>query len=460
MKKSIFLAVAAVAMTACSNDVDLGMKDANKQTADNAIGFQVHNKNMSRANLEDAKHYNFGVWAYKNTDQSHDIMANYLVGYFGTDKGYKYDSNKQTTHGGTTGNYTDALSLWSYEALGTSQYVNTDNNYYLSDGTDDFYMSNLPTQYLRYWDLSSANTEFFAYAPYINSASASGRVSFAKTNGTGGTMTFPAGSIKDGYNDESKYEYLCAYKNVAKANYGNDVALNFEHLNARVRIVFYEDIQGYDVKLINLHTNAGIIAVPATRGASDNYSYATGKLAKTAKAEVTLGPKIKFAVPTATTSYVQPSPANIDENIKDAALAFTVPTATKLSEDRATAVGTGEISEYYSPDTYYAIPNNGDCGLTFRVSFQLTSTTHEVINVYNAGVFVKATHCKWKAGKNYTYVFKITKNTNGTTDSGENNPTVNPNPGSKALFPIVFDGITVTDWVVPGDESNHDHNIN
>ena len=461
MKKVLFLTAVAVAMTACSNDVDLGLKDANKQNADNAIGFQVLNKNMSRAisALEDKGHYNFGVWAYKNTDQTHDIMANYLVGYFGTNKGYLYDSNKQTTHGGTPDNYTDALSLWSYEGLGTYQYVNTtDDNYYRSDATDKFYLSNLDNQYLRYWDKTSENTEFFAYAPYINSASASGRVSFAKTNGTGGTMTFPAGSIKDGYNDESKYEYLCAYKNVAKTNYGNDVDLNFEHLNARVRIVFYEDIKGYDVKLINLHTNAGIIAVPATKeDASDNYSYATKKLAKTAEAKVTLGSTITFAVPKATSFYVQPSPANIDADIKNAALAFDIPSAT-LSEDRATAVGSGEISNYYSPDTYYAIPNTGACGLTFRVSFQLTSTTHEVINVYNAGVFVEATHCKWEAGKNYTYVFKITKNTNGTTDSTQNKPTVDPNPGSKALFPIVFDGITVTDWVVPGVESEHDIN--
>ena len=63
MKKSIFLAVAAVAMTACSNDVDLGMKDANKQTADNAIGFEVRNSNMSRGTqgLEATRHSNFGV---------------------------------------------------------------------------------------------------------------------------------------------------------------------------------------------------------------------------------------------------------------------------------------------------------------------------------------------------------------------------------------------------------------
>ena len=89
MKKSIFLAVAAVAMTACSNDVDLGMKDANKQTADNAIGFQVLKSNMSRATLQEEGHYNFGVFAYKSTDATNNIMNNYLVGFFGTGVGYQ-----------------------------------------------------------------------------------------------------------------------------------------------------------------------------------------------------------------------------------------------------------------------------------------------------------------------------------------------------------------------------------
>ena len=125
MKKSIFLAVAAVAMTACSNDVDLGMKDANKQNADNAIGFQVLNKNMSRAKLEDAKHYNFGVFAYKNS-QAANIMDNYLVGYFGPNVGYKKLTG--ATNEGLT--YTDpstTVSDWGYEGLGYSQY-NHDSN--------------------------------------------------------------------------------------------------------------------------------------------------------------------------------------------------------------------------------------------------------------------------------------------------------------------------------------------
>ena len=105
MKKSIFLAVAAVAMTACSNDVDLGMKDANKQNADNAIGFQVLNKNMSRAKLEDAKHYNFGVFAYKTAGPtSQTVFDDYLVGYNGANVGYFMTIGNQTTLGDQPGN--------------------------------------------------------------------------------------------------------------------------------------------------------------------------------------------------------------------------------------------------------------------------------------------------------------------------------------------------------------------
>lgn len=460
MKKSIFLAVAAVAMTACSNDVDLGMKDANKQTADNAIGFQVHNKNMSRANLEDAKHYNFGVWAYKNTDQINNIMANYLVGYFGTNKGYLYDSDKQTTYGGTTDNYTDALSLWSYEGLGTSQYVNTtNNNYYRSDATDKFYLSNLDYQYLRYWDKTSANTEFCAYAPYINSATP---VTFAKTAGNGGTMTFPNGSIVAGYDDESKFEYLCAYANVIKDNYGKDVQLKFEHMNSKIRILFYEDVAGYDVRMLDLKESAGVgvLAVPTektTTGSVDTYTYSE-TLAKTANATVQFNntdPFITFNLPVSNDKYNLGGSDAIDGSTIDSkALVFKAPTATALKNNKPDAKSDDKS---WSETIYYGIPHNTSCGLTFRVSFELKSTSGEIINVYDAGVHVAAANCVWQAGKSYTYIFKITKNTNGTTDSGENNPKVDPNPGNKALFPIVFDGITISDWTAGGE---YEYNIN
>ena len=449
MKKALFFAAVAAAMTACTSDVDLGMQQANQENADNAIGFQVLNKNMSRAKLEDAKHYNFGVWAYKNTDPDHEIMGNYLVGYFGTDKGYS-KSDKQTTWG-DAGNTTAHLSLWAYEGLGTAEYDYTGSEgYYTTSHTA--YMSNHTNQYLRYFDESSLNTKFYAYAPYINSATP---VTFDNEHKV---MTFPAGSVQEGYNDVSLYEYLYAAKEVAKDNYRSDVQLNFKHLNSRIRIVFYEDIAGYDVKMIALNQNAGVIAVPAHYNSDTGvYTYADNTLAKTASATINFSNIAApvLTIPTASSYYVGSAGDAIDANIKDKALVFAAPVATALSENRTTALNLHVPNEYYSAHTYYGIPHNSSCGLTFRVSFVLTSETGEKITVSNAGVFVDAQNCVWEAGKNYTYVFKITKNTNGTT--APTTPTVDPNPGDKALYPIVFDGITVDDWT---DHVDHNYNIN
>ena len=475
MKKSIFLAVAAVAMTACSNDVDLGMKDANKQTADNAIGFEVRNSNMSRGTqgLEATGHYNFGVWAYKDLDPTHAIMANYLVGYFGNNVGYRLDTSKQTTYGETVGNLSDLKSRWAYEGLGTREYVNTSNSvdekYYLSN-TDKFYMSNLSTQFLRYWDYSSRWTKFFAYAPYINADNQSKQdinadnqskqVSF---NNETGVMTFPAGSIVAGYDDPSRFEYLCAYKKINNSdnNYKSDVQLTFKHMNSQIRIVFYEDIKGYDVKMLDLKSDAkvGVLAVPAkttTSGSNTTYSYCDDGIPMTAGSTVTFSetssPNIEIATPT----YYSGGTANneiTETTINKKALVFKVPTANKL---KSTKDGALADQGSWSKTVYYGIPHDTSCGLTFRVSFKLTSTTDETINVYNAGVHVDAVNCKWEAGKRYTYVFKITKNATGSTGT-DNPPTVDPNPGTGALFPIVFDGITVEDWE-PAADSEHDIN--
>lgn len=456
MKKLFILAAAALMFTACSKDSEV--VPSQEKNDNTAIGFQVLNKNMSRAtSMESNGHYNFGVWAYKNVTSPAvpTIMENYLVGFFSDDAnpvGYSKDGTQNSTHGGTnTGDDTDAKSWWGYEGLGNTQYnwaTNTGTqNYYLSTNTT--YMSNHEKQYLRYFDYSSTNTEFFAYAPYINSATPATFELNTKT------ITFPSGTMKAGYDDTSLYEYLCAYANIPNTAYNKDVQLKFEHMNSRIRIVFYEDIAGYDVKMIDLDADAGIIAVPTKFTSPSTYEYSS-TLAKEASATAKLGATIDFSTwPTGTAFYTGTAGDAIDANIGKKALVFKTPIADKLSEDRDVAVNSHTPNDYYSATTYYGIPHDSSCGLTFRVSFQLTSTTHEVINVYNAGVHVDASKCVWEAGKNYTYVFKITKNATGTT--GPTTPTVDPNPGEQALYPIVFDGITVEDWV---DATDIDKDIN
>lgn len=424
MKKLFILAAAALMFTACSKDSEV--VPSGEKNDNTAIGFQVLNKNMSRATskLEDKGHYNFGVWAYKNTDVTHPIMANYLVGYFGTNVGYQMTPSAQTTLG---------ESVWAYEKLGYDDYTYTGSEgFYTKDQT--FYMSNVDHQYLRYWDLSSANTEFFAYAPYIN-----GSTTPTFNNGTK-IMTLPEGSIVAGYDDESKYEYLYAYSNVAKADYKKDVALNFLHLNSKIRIAFWEDIAGYSVKMEDLTTIAPILAVPATVSSSV-YTY-SNELVKTAKTTIDFSstPAVLDMPKKSTTYDLGSTGTAINANINDKALVFKAPVATELATTK------GAITDDDKSETiYYGIPHNSSCGLTFRVSFTLTSTTGETIKVQNAAVHVEAADCVWAPGYQYTYVFKITKNATGTTD----NPgtiTVDPSVPGKALYPIVFDGITVEDW--------------
>ena len=440
MKKLFIIAAAALMFTACSKDSEV--VPSGEKNDNTAIGFQVLNKNMSRATakMEDKGHYNFGVWAYKNTDATNEIMANYLVGFCGdatNPVGYNPAKVNNSTHGGTNdGTLTDAVSWWGYEGLGNTEYVLTANgageNYYLS--TDAFYQSNIPVQYLRYWDLSSANTEFFAYAPYINGTKT------ATFDNSTKVMTLPEGSIVAGYDDESKYEYLYAYSNVAKADYKKDVALNFLHLNSKIRIAFWEDIAGYSVKMEKLTTIAPILAVPASVSGSV-YSYSED-LAKTAKTTINFSstPAV-LAMPTKSTTYqLGLTGTAIDDKINDKALVFKAPVATALATSKATLTAND-----YSETIYYGIPHNSSCGLTFRVSFTLTSTTGETIKVQNAAVHVEAANCVWAPGYQYTYVFRITKDATGTTD----NPgtiIVDPSVPEKALYPIVFDGITVEDW--------------
>lgn len=460
MKKSIFLAVAAVAMTACSNDVDLGMKDANKQTADNAIGFSVLDKNMSRANLQDKGHYNFGVFAYKTASStSQTVFDDYLVGYNGTNKGYYMTTGNQTTLGDQPG-AVNGESQWAYEKLGSSEYSYTaDDGFYKN--TDTRYMSNWANQFLRYWDYSSTQTDFYAYAPYVNKTFTS--TVGVKFDFSTKIMTFPGTSIKAGYSATDN-EYMFASQTVSSTNYNKDVTLGFKRMNAKINIKFYEEVAGYRVEMVKLTESANITAVPAKRaGTSPSYTYSAGTIYSET------GAKVDFSGANATVAlenYTNSS-ARLDFALPTLNLQSFIQTYTG-GATFTDVIGETPADASGSETTYYAIPKNTTSasddakhtGLTFHVSFKLISIdTNETLTVKDATVFVPAEYCHWDANYAYTYIFRITKDATGSTGNPSINPD-SPNAGTdNALKPIVFDNCVVEEWENATGIGN-DHNIN
>ena len=505
MKKSFF-AMAAVALVGCSShdlvDNSVGFDGQNGKEV--PIEFNVQKQNITRAaNLETVKHYNFGVFAYKvqgkNGLNDQLVMDNYLVGFGGS--GVGYDHTAATTWASGPGTTSDHTSPWFYEGLGTAEYTSPASGYY--QASDENYMSKNTHQYLRYWDLAYANTNFYCYAPYNKN------VTLTHTQGGTSTLTFPnTNTIRDGYdmphnsayNDYSRTlgEFMYAGVNATNASL-SDISVPFKHLGAQLFIRFYEDIPGYKVEIIELAQDRGtavgsldekmkgIQAAPSVKSADAPYTYTKGYYYTHS------GATINFTEKNTSTSaeWAEGTPTFnwSDDKKVQTPLAFKIPQTDDLYETYSVAPGNltaytspksvkynrikeaGEDSpqQYsYSPTIYYPVaqPQSGaeeytNSGLTFHVSYRVIAEDNgEVTTVHNATVHVPVSGTAteggvsgtypitaWKSNTKYTYTFKITKNTAGTTNPDTDIDPTDPTPGDKkALYPIVFDQATIADY--------------
>lgn len=461
MKKFIYLAVGVALMASCSSDFDLSEGGGNAGGSD-VIGFQMRTGNTSRATtgLQSAGHYNFGVFGYKENDKVNPIMADYLVGYFDAAKGY--DPETGSTVGDQPG-IADGKSYWMYEKMGYGQFTGTYAGETVNPNTP--YASNNEGQYLRFWDNKATQTCFYAYAPYVNTGATGNTVTYVDGTPKGESsdtyvLTIPSGTIKHGFDDPSTYEFMYASAKVEKTNYGHDVSLKFNRLNAKVNIKFWEDIEGYSVRLIDLTPAYGVAATPSIMEAGQgSYGYKLGKI------YTKNGVKIQFNADAEFQSLKQYAGETTSDPLN-----FKTPTASLIGENRVMATP--------SPSTYYAIPKGSGAnvladgelnysasgsapatelaqtGLTFHVSYELISTTGEKITVTDATVHVPQDYCNWEANKHYTYIFRITKNSNGSTGTTTPKPEDPEVPTVNALYPIVFDNCVVEDWTTEDTEWN------
>lgn len=466
MKKQVLFALATMALASCSSD---GLVNNSSSGGGEApIAFSVEKKNITRAtkDLEKTGHYNFGVWAYKYGTglTTQQVMNNYLVGYSdGVSKGYDNSKVKESTWASTAGELTDHKSPWFYENLGTDEYK--------YDGTAGFYKASLDAytsananQYLRYWDLAYTNTNFYAYAPYRKAG-----VTFDETSQK---ITVAHSAQTAGYDDPSLQEFMYAGAQATNSAL-EDVKLSFKHLGAQVNLRFYESVRGYRVEIIDVIGNdangdpTGIQATPATKS-GDTYTKADYYTTCGATIEYTTpsttNPTASVTNPIATVDHT--GATKVDDNLK-----FTIPgTSNGLTNITAPVTGktynvipeavvTGTQKDFAtSPTVYYPVaqPTDSEVGFTFHVSYKLIAEDNgEEITVKDARVYVpayvmngtnKEYIAAWQPNTKYTYTFKITESSTGSTSPDDptiTDPTV---PTTPQVYPIVFDGATIEDY--------------
>ena len=426
MKTNLFFAaLAGIVLVGCtSNDFVGDTPPAKTQNVtEGAINFSSGTTALTRADLYGSAAATklgkkFVVYGTKHTaaeDKTADndavVFNNFQVAW------------KASTAGTTPSNSSDweYVGLQAYDATPTSQGI-------------------------KYWDYSAAEGyTFYAFSSSdINyPAGASDKVSVSKVT-TDGTSLYNKGytvTVKDGATLNNLY--FSDRVPVAKSNYDKTVDLTFRNMGAQVRVGFYETIPGYSVKIdkfyIDEDASAAVTTFPAMKDAKTDGFYASLQNVKTS-VDQTLN--VTYYDATTETQVInRPKVTNptggYDYSLKlGKATGFIGET---LGTSSASPLWTDGATGAYTP----VFPFEGNTNpLLLKLDFTLTADdgSNDVIHVRGARAVVPAQYVQWKSNFAYTYIFKISDKSNGTTGVvDENGDPTDP----EGLKPITFDAIVV-----------------
>lgn len=265
----------------------------------------------------------------------------------------------------------------------------------------------------------------------------------------------------DADNHRGKYSQLGT--NVTANQDEGIVNLQFRNLAAKVRIGIYETIPGYKVSDIVFYradaAENGAGATDPTKYqhtwsySDSNGDYDANQLFATLYADANIFARSGNVAIKYHDAYYHSGDTEKDN------VAFTEITSEdkyayfafgKLTNDRGseTAIGSNPIGETSSTASMsigndddnlytYVFPMEGNLNvLKLKVNYLLTSIdgSKENIRVTGANAVVPVEFAKWRGNYAYTYLFKISDNTNGYT---------NPSAGPAGLYPITFDACLV-----------------
>ena len=427
MKKYLLFASVLLAFASCANDNYLGTEDEQR--------FAQGEKPIT---------FGFDVPAATRADNTGAAAATALGNQF-----IVYGEKSETTDGAapvTNGSTTHQLVYKNYvvEYTANTAYTttsNTKNWEYV--GLTQGYGSNVSpaageTQTIKYWDYSATNYVFTAFSA-LQSDLSSGKVKVTKTTAkTDGNKVFDKGYTVVLTNDADPTKLYFSDRTVvttknqdvdrnAVNQIGGNVTLRFRNGVSQVRAAMYETIPGYQVEIDQFYyadAAAPAFSAMSTPGTDKFYAnvpnLTTDKAATLTVTYYESGERLnqpKIAVTGTANNYLA-----LGTNLKD---------GTTLGENIGAAVYDKSDKSF----TYVFPQENNATNLKLKLDYTLkNSTTGETIHVTGATAEIPKEYLRWKGNFKYTYIFKISDNTNGYT-GGDSNPA--------GLYPITFDAVEV-----------------
>lgn len=293
-------------------------------------------------------------------------------------------------------------------------------------------------QTIKYWDYAASQYDFWAYSLGGGSATVSTLAHDATLTSSAYTFTGSANDLARVYISNLVTAYNPTVTN--QPEYQDVVTMKFRALVAKIRIGLYETIPGYSVKEVKFYPAAGgTAATTAALYASDAVLPSSG---------------------VCTVYFPTVGQANVSSPDYNKAHISFASEGTKVANQTYGTLSYGPKEKYEkttgniwlartSAQPTWAVPTSGTAGdyvtvlpnetgsvLTLKVDYTLESIdgSGETITIHGATANIPSQYTKWKSNFAYTYIFKISDNTNGKTDVTN---------GPEGLYPITFDAVVI-----------------
>ena len=422
MKKYLIFAASALALASCSSDDFLGENPGNVQNATTAINFGGDAGKITRATsntgtpqqMLDGQFLVYGV--KKVGDMRHNVFVNYKV----------WDA--------TAGNTTTNTKGWEYVGEKQDKTSKTDIKYGSANITLD------KNQTIKFWDYSASEYNFVAGSPIDAFIYKQAVELTSGTTITEATVSKLAGHInpnKAGTQLNTDPVYIAAPVKVEKTNYKNPVKFTFQRQQSMVRVGFYETIPGYTITDIKFYDADGTVS-------TGNNIILTSSTPEYFVGGTNVCGTVKYDWTATDPSYTFTYDVTTLEKSKNWYAGELTGVHAKTSSETNVAYLYGSDQDMATATGYFTVlptpATTTPSAILIKCDYTLTSDddSGETIHVKGATAAIPAAFSKWDVNTRYTYLFKISQNTNGTTGD----PT---NPDDPAgLYPITFDAV-VTD---------------